>query len=291
MGLNFFVFKLIFHNKYRFLYSIINLLNYKNFLFLIYLINKNNIKSYNNIFNMYILNKKFIYIVNNFYKTRYNWLLIANYNDTNMNYIKINISVSPKKINNKNYESLYSIINLKKKTSILKKNNDYNFLILNYVNNVKNNYENIGVVKNKKIKNFYNVLDTKNLDLSRRIQLFIKNNRFILKSFFNIKYYRKFSFNKNIIKYCNLKKKDFLFSLENRLINILIKSDFFLSTNDCIWFIKNGLVSLNFNEATYKSIVKPLDVINISYNNYYFNFYKETFNRFLNNMYKINLKF
>lgn len=211
----------------------------------------------------------------------------------NLNFININYNslyIFNKNNSKNNYNKIENIVNMKKTSSILKKNSDINYSILNYVNNLKNRYE------NNNLNNFLNYdnsmnLDIKNFDFSRRIKPLIKTNRLILKSFNNIKYYRKFSFNKNIKKLVNFNKFNMLFKLENNALNIIMKSDFFFSTNDCIWFFKNSLISVNSKiNKNHNTLIYPNDIINISFNSVYFEYYKEFLDKLINNLYKINSK-
>ena len=249
---------------------------------------------YNN--NIFLLNFNNFYILNDFYKSKYSWL--NHYDDVNneisLNYINLNYnSIFFKKIFLKNSNSLSNLIKMKKNSSIFKKNSDLNYSILNYVNFLKIKYE------NKNFKGFlgYNNslngknLDTKNFDFSRKLNLLIKSNRFILKKFYNIKYYRKFSFSKNIKKICNLRKFDLIFNLENNALNTVMKCDIFFSISDCIWFFKNSLISINSKIVKdFNQLIHTNDIIIISFNSFYFSFYKEKTNKIINNLYKLGLK-
>lgn len=246
----------------------------------------NKIKLINNFINLNFTYYYFIIIFfnKNFLLNYYYFFKYSNLENNNEFFIK---QFSIKNIQNKN-NTINNIVKIKKKTSILKKKNDYNFIILNYVNVLKNNFDknyfNFNVYKNS-------FIDIKNFDLSRRKKLIIKDNRFLLKKFFELKYFRKKNINKNIIKLSNFNKLDFLYNLEYSLINILMKSDFFLSKNDCLWFLSKGLISVNFViEKNKNKILKINDIINLSYSNIYFSFYKKTFFNSLNSIYKINKK-
>lgn len=243
-------------------------------------------------FNKFFINKlNNFYILSNFYKTKYSWLEIYEDkdNETNLNYINPNHSSIIYINNNLYYNKLENIISLKKNSSIFKKNSDINYSILNYINILKNKYE------NSNLNNFLNYdtnnIEIKNFDFSRKIKPLIKTNRIILKKFNNIKYYRKFSFSKNIKQLVNYNKYNTIFKLENSILNIVMKCDFFFSINDCIWFFKNSLISLNsVIIKNYNKLVFPNNIINISFNNIYFDYYKEFLDKIINNIYKINSK-
>ena len=267
-----------------------NYLKINNFFLLNNLIRLNNFKTFFRLNSIIFVKNGNVLILSNFFEIKYNWINTYEdgVNDINFNFIDYVNFISYKR-NAIKSSKLHDIIKLKKSSSILKKKNDFKYLILNYVNFLKNNYEK---EKNSKKINFHSYgLDTKNLDYSKKIKLFFKDNRLLLKDFFNIKYYRKFSFSKNIIKISNFNKFNMLYNLENNLVNVLMKSDFFLSEKDCVWYIRNSLISVNFkiiNKTNYT--IKVNDIINVCYTNYYFENYKNTFNNTLNNLYKINLK-
>lgn len=254
----------------------------------------NNLKSYN--FNLNLIFLKKFYILNDFSDNKYNWSDVFYYNeDIEIRYLilKNSQSVNFNTDFKKNF-SFYDKIKLKKKTFILKKYFDIDYVILNKVFSYKNNFDKNFLDNLNIIDDYDDINDnsySKSIDLKRKLKSFIKTNRNISKSFFNLKYYRNYSISKNIKKLCNLKKNDFLFNLENNIINILLKTDFFFSKKDCIWFLKNGLISLNSLSVTNEKVVLQVnDVINIANSNFYYSFYKFNFDFLLNNIYKINLK-
>lgn len=249
--------------------------------------------NYKNFICIYYLNKSKILMVNK-YHIKYNWYsFYEGINNINFYYIFNNLRMSHKSpclfLRN---NSLYEIIELKRKSSIFKKNSDHKYLILNYLNLLKNNYENNNNFKKKKENNKKRVnFFLKNVDVSRRLKPLFKNNRVVLKSFYNLKYYRNFSLSKNIKQISRFNKLDMILTMEYSLVNILMKTDIFISLKDCMWFLKNSFISINSKIIkSEKFLVKPFDIVNVSHNFYYFNFYKESFNNSLNNLYKINLK-
>lgn len=244
-----------------------------------FLIKYKNIKLfYTFIFNFKKLN---FFLITNFLDQKYQWLSSnQNLNDFNINFIKLlGFSVKVKKslkLDNK----VYNIINFKKKCSLLKKKNDIMYVILNKIYYSGRN-------------EFFNNIKTdfKNFDFKKKLKFIFKTNREILKKIYNLKYYRNFSLNKNIKNICNFSKKNNFININNNLLNILLKSDFFFSKNDCLWFLSNSLISVNSlitKDRNY--ILREYDIVNVFYSNKYFYYYKNCLNRLLNNFYKIGLK-
>ena len=91
--------------------------------------------------------------------------------------------------------------------------------------------------------------------------------------------------------FSKLKNMDFLFNFEYRLINLLTRSLFFFNKNDCIWFLKNGYISVNgLVELNIKRLIKPLEIVNVAHNSYFFFYYRFMLDNCLSNLYKFNLK-
>lgn len=253
-----------------------------------------NILNYNLVLSIFL--KTNIFILNDYSNLKYNWSESYNYDDDvqiNFIFCKLNYNSYNLFIENYTYdEDIYQKLILKKKTSIIKKTFDTNYIILNRINSYKNNF-NTSFFKTDEDRDnenfFYN--NNKNIDLKRKIKLTLKNNRAAVNKFFNFKYYRNFSISKNLKKFCNQSSKNYLFNLQNNLINIIMKTDFFFSKNDCLWFLKNGMISVNSKIVkTHNYMIKPNDIIHIINSEYYFMFYKNNLNNLLNSIYKINLK-
>lgn len=255
-----------------------------------------------NIINFYkfiLLFNNNTYIIFNTTNFKYSWAetYFSSDNDFLINYINIkkNLVKNKKICYNKNL-LLNEIISLKKKTSLIKKNTDLKYIDLNRSFLNKENFiNNFHLNKtNKKANNlnyFYNNFN-KSIDLNKKTKMLFNDNRKIIKNLFNLKYYRKFSLNKNLKKICNFNKKDFIYNYNNSLFSILLKSDFFFSKFDCIWFIKNGFISVNSIVTKNKNLIlKIYDTINIINSSYYYSFYKLYFSNLLSNIYKVNLKF
>ena len=211
-------------------------------------------------------------------------------NDFVISYLSYNVRpILSLKSFNKNLNSISDIVIFKKKSSLLKKNSDYNYSILNKINFNKNNFNSS---YKKFIFNKSQNITIKNLDFSRKVKLIIKNNRSLFKTAFNINYNRIKPFNKFIKFLINLDIKSMFFNLEYNLENIILKSDFFFNKKDVIWFIKNGLISVNgFINKNESYVLKSFDKICIFYSSVYFDYYKKNLGFILNNSYKIKLKY
>lgn len=272
---------------------IISLFN-TNLTYLNNLILSNNLMNFSFLIYSLKLNNKFFILIKNTYKYSWSNQFYNDDNNFNLNYIILkntNSNFNYPKLNQKNQNIIYNIIYLKKKTSIIKKNINLGEYLVNKINNDKNNYNNVifgdDFINKDNFTNF-----NKNLDIKNKIKLLFKNNRLFVKYFFNLKYYRAFSLSRNLKKISNFKKNDFVSNLENNLINILIKVDFFFSKSDCIWFLKHGLISVNSNIIKKEYfLIKTYDIINISNTKYYFYYYKNKFSNLLLNIHKINNKF
>lgn len=275
---NFSNFNLILVNKYK--KSFFIFLNYPQ-------LSKYNWSSNNSIFNKFInINYLNIFDLNNFYFKKNNQIDVIN-----------------------------NIIFFKKKSSLLKKSIDYEFSILNYVNknrdeiyynhrlnvlnctnkiNSKNKFYNSKNLKNLKISKKWNTnlnSNYKTVDFKKKFNLIFEKNRTLLKKFLKIKPKRRGPLSKFLKNFIRYNPVDFLFNFEYKLINLLTRCSFFFNHNDCIWFLKNGFISLNgFVTKDVKKILKPLDVITLSFNDYYYFYYKFMLDNCFSNLYKFNPK-
>lgn len=250
-----------------------------------------NVKNYSLFFNIIFMNKKSFIFFSNFHKMRLSWINFnKNFNkNTFISYESFYYNLNAKKTNT--LDILENIIVFKKKNIILKKNLDYNYIFSSRVSLLKNNYDNLNKFFQYKKKIKSKGFSIKTVDMFKKIRAVIDENRSLMRKHYNIKYYRRFSLSKNIVRFCNMRKKQNIFYLENSLENILMKSDFFFNLNDCKWFIKNGLISINskVNTSFYKKL-KQFDIINISFSSFYYNFYKKNLEKIIINMGKLNLK-
>lgn len=272
------------------------------------------------IFNIIIFNKyKFFpkFLLNYPHLNRYNWT--TNYSNfikyINVNYIGIFFSENFFLKNLTIFDSLNDIIFFKKKSTMLKKNSDYEFNILNYSAKNKDSYylnNDLHVLNkstittenssglyfdflnlnnkfcDKKLKNNFNL---KSLDLNKKINLIFKKNRVLLRKFLKVKFKRENTFNRYIKNFIKLKNLDFLFNFEYRLTNLLCRSLFFFNYSDCFWFLKNGYITVNgVVEYNKKKLIKPFQIVNVVYSDYYFFYYRFMLDNCLSNLYKFNSK-
>lgn len=251
--------------------------------------------------------------------SKYNWCnsISNNIKIVNVNYLNIIQKNNFYFRNENNFNKINNFVFFKKKSIMIKKNADYEYITLNRVNSSRDtlllstknhlkkkfndidknlkkkpnyNYNYIKLKKNsvfKKNKNFSN----KNIDFKKKINLIFNKNRILLRKFLKVKFKRQHVFSKYIKNLTKLNQVDFLYNFEHRLLNILVKSSFFFNFQDCIWFFKNGFISVN-GEVVYnfKKKLKPLQIVNIAISNYFFYYYKFMLNNCISNLYKFGSK-
>jgi hypothetical protein len=158
-------------------------------------------------------------------------------------------------------------------------------------NQIKNYYFNNFLRIDKDADINKNIMNCKNYDMFSKNYFLFYKNRNILRYFLKFKLNRQYKFNK-LVK--NLIKKslfNFIYLFEYRLNNILIKSQFFFNHRDADFFIKNNFVYINgviINNPNY--LIKSFDIISLSYDKYYYFFYRKSLNNISNNLNKINTK-
>jgi hypothetical protein len=281
---------------------------------------KSNIIIYNLIINnKYKMNKSLF--LNYPRASKYNWC--TNYSIgmkfLNLNFLNV-IHLDNFKIKKESsLERINNIIFFKKKSTIFKKNSDFEYTILhkcnrtrdefnvnpklhvlsktNIVKTIDYTYLNKNILKkNLEVKfNAYNknsnTLGQKMIDFKRKINLVYNQNRILLRKFLKVKFKRQNTFNRYIKNLTKLSHVNFLYNFEYRLVNLLTRSSFFFNYNDCIWFLKNGLITLNgFPVSNPKKLLKPLEIVNIAYSNYYFFYYRYMLDNCISNLYKFNMK-
>lgn len=295
---------------------ILNILFLKNWNILI---NINNYKIYNSLINNKYKQNYYIFL-NYPQMYKYNWCLNRSFF---MKFINLNV-LNVLNLENFNFKKpsesnqLNDIIFFKKKSSILKKSAEFEFTILNYINRSKEFFfvdHNIHVLENienfddklnhcntnfsnnfsdrlssKKYNKAYN-FNYKTLDFKRKINQVFKQNRILLRKFLKVKFKRQNTFNRYIKNLTKMSNLSFLYNFEHRLVNLLTRSLFFFNYKDCIWFIKNGYVSVNgLVNFNIKRLLKPFEVVNIIHNDYYFFYYRYMINNCISNLYRFNTK-
>ena len=98
----------------------------------------------------------------------------------------------------------------------MKKSFNFNHIFINKINENKDSFNKKffkkTILKNKNKINYNNNL--KSIDFKYKTKLMFKKNRYLVKDFFNLKYYRKFSLSKNLKSICNFNKKNFIINVE-----------------------------------------------------------------------------
>jgi ribosomal protein S4 len=205
---------------------------------------------------------------------------------------------------------LQSIINLKKNISFFKRDNKFNSVILNRLQNLKaeplnevfddsNEITNI-IYQNQFSKSFLskhffkyvynndeNYISTKNIDIKYKSLLIYKKNRELLRIVLNKKLMKQFKFNKIIKNSLNKRPNFFLKTLELRLSTLLIRSNFFANLRDAHFFIKNGFILVNDVVVTdINYILNTKEIVKVAFNKYYYFYYRKGLNDIINNITK-----
>jgi ribosomal protein S4 len=119
----------------------------------------------------------------------------------------------------------------------------------------------------------------KNFDFIERKLFFLKNNRKILKNVFKKNKKIEQFINKFLKKISKTSNFDFLNFFEFSLNNVLINSGFFLSKNDTYFFIKNQYIYVNNKVNTKINFeLSSGDIINLSFNKYYYFLFRKSVN-------------
>ena len=223
------------------------------------------------------------------YNDFYNLEFTQFYNNTYLN------------INNKNL-ILNNIVNFKKQSIFFKKTINKNLFLLNFLESFK--YEDQMVVDNS-IDNlqynnkelfFHNLnyvdfnssfnkdVDYVSFDYRYKINKYVNDNRSLMLSFIKYNLKRRFKKNKFFSKLIKLPFNFFLTNFEFSLSNILLRSSFFFNNRDIMFFINNNYFFLN--GSLIKDINHTLninDIFLLSFNKYYFFYYKYVINNIYNN--------
>jgi len=274
----------------------------------------NNLITFKNILNNKYQNRSF-YLLTSGHNYKYNWLLqtsnfqkyfeVVEFESFNFNFIDFNFMGE-----SSTEQNLLNIVEFKKKSSLFKKEFDYEFTILNrsaltkedifepFKENITNK-ENIGDspryiedFENFFFKNdFYDTIKTKSVDLKKKVKILFYNNRKLLRKILKIKANRQYKFNKITKRFNKTDSKSLLIGLECKLLNVLVRLNFFTNHSDCLFFIKNGFVSIDgFVMINPNYILKPHQIINLNLNKYFYFFYRSNLHDNINKLYKFNNK-
>jgi len=152
----------------------------------------------------------------------------------------------------------------------------------NIITNKNIHYYNLDYIKvNEKFKKD---IDYVNFDYRYKINKYVNSNRTILLSFFKNNLKRKYKKNKFISKLIKLPFNFFLQNFEFSLYNILLRSSFFFNQRDIFFFLKNNFLFVNgVNIKNVNHIFNTNDILMMSFNKYYFFYYKFVLNNIYNN--------
>lgn len=203
-------------------------------------------------------------------KTKFDKFYLSNFNNNHfIEFTCINVRCD--------FFNKYSIINnyirYKNKLGVFKRINSIkNSYLLKY-----NLYKRSFFEKNYVSIN--NELIFKNFDFIERKLFFLKNNRKILKNVFKKNKKIEQFINKFLKKISKTSNFDFLNFFEFSLNNVLINSGFFLSKNDTYFFIKNQYIYVNNKVNTKINFeLSSGDIINLSFNKYYYFLFRKSVN-------------
>ena len=249
----------------------------------------------------------FIKLITNDFDKNFSFEFSEFYKNSNINY-------------HNDIDYLESIIAFKKNFGFIKKDNKFNSVVLYKLHGLKmnfyknnfnledysefNDYDDNTVFENEKInKNLSNKyyikhnytedsdsqFNNKNIDIKYKSFSLFKKNRGILNDLLIKKNLKQYKFNKIIKNFIKKPPYNSIQRYEFKLINMLIRTNFFTNFKDATFFIKNGYVLVN------GSIVKNVnhllnlnDVVRVSYNKYYFLYYRKGLHNLINNIGKYN---
>jgi len=163
---------------------------------------------------------------------------------------------------------------------------DFNFNNINYYNNFFKNYN---FYKYNDLSNLELTIDSKNIDIKSNLFSIYKNNRNNLAFFLQKNFLRQIKFNKFVKNFIKLSYTRILYYIEFKLMNVLVKSNYFSNYKDAYFFIKNGFVLVN-NKVNFNInyLVKIGEIIKIVFDKYYYLYYRERLNDIIVNVSKFN---
>lgn len=275
--------------------------------------------------NKYKFNK--YYTLNYPFKYKYNWVF-NKYNFTKCFYLDWDKQEDLKftQFYKLSYDFLYdktdlinNVLHFKQKTGFLKKEFNFDSTVLFRLHPIKfdfnkqlfefkeeDDFISEDEVSKNRLNNCYfnnflkinedadfekNNMIYKTFDMHKKNHFLFFKNRNILRYFLKSKLNRQFKFNKFVKNLIKKPMFNFVYLFEYKLINILIKSQFFFNHRDANFFIKNNFVYVNgfvVNNPNY--LIKPFDVLSLSFNKYYYFFYRKSLNDVSNTLNKISTK-
>jgi ribosomal protein S4 len=156
----------------------------------------------------------------------------------------------------------------------------------NQINNLYfNNFLNLKRINSQEKDSFF----YKSLDMRHKTYFLFYKNRNILRTLLNRKLKRQYKFSKFIKNLIKQSAFDFFHIFEYKLVNILVKSNFFFNHRDAEFFIKNNYVLLNGSVISNPNYVLKLhEIVSISFDKYYYLFYRKSLNDSLSNLNRFN---
>jgi ribosomal protein S4 len=131
--------------------------------------------------------------------------------------------------------------------------------------------------------------NNKNIDIKYKSFSLFKKNREILNNLLIKKNLKQYKFNKIIKNFIKKPAYNAIQRYEFKLINMLIRTNFFTNFKDATFFIKNGYVLINGDVVkNVNHLLNLNDVVRISYNKYYFLYYRKGLHNLINNISKYN---
>ncbi len=179
------------------------------------------------------------------------------------------------------------------------KNEKKNYLCLNNTLNInfkkinfsfKKKFQKKKKLNKKNKKEFF--FDNTIFDLTDKFMDVLLLNRLKIMSIFRIKYHKKKKASKLLKPRIKLSAKDFFLNFEFSLINILLRSHFFLNKNDVIFFVKKGFVFINGVKCcNFLKVIKITDKINLLFGKFFFIYYRNVIDKIDDSLKKVNRYF
>jgi ribosomal protein S4 len=100
---------------------------------------------------------------------------------------------------------------------------------------------------------------------------------------------RQNKFNKIIKNFLKKTNSDIINNFEFKLITLLIRAGFFITFKDALFFIENGYIIINDKITTNPNyLLNPNEILKVSFNKYYYIYYRRGLHNVINNIGKYN---
>jgi len=165
-------------------------------------------------------------------------------------------------------KKIINIINLKNKTGLIKTDFNFKKTVLNKIisNTRANTYFNSN----------YEVLNTfaKSYDLKKNLRKYLNNNKKYLSIIFKRKFHNNITYSKRVKSFSKSTSYFRLYKTEMNVKNILMRSGFFINSNDLSIYFLEGCIYLNGINCNKNTIVKKNDIINIEFDEDFYKYYR-----------------